>query len=327
MTLSRLERGAEKVISTCLKVNEGETVLIVVDTENLNVGLALMEAARKAGAEVSLALFDPRKAHAEDPPKPVVAAMCNVDATVLAAVFSLSNSNARRKANAAGTRIISIPGCNEATLASDAFDVDFEALRYQIQSVGELLSHGEEIHITSDLGTDLTVKLCGLKSVDQTALAHEPGKWAPAPNLEAAVGPCVDGVDGVFVVDGVIVPGGIPADPVTIHIEKGKVRRVKGEADAKKFEKLLAGFQDPNIYQVVEVGIGLNPKAQIGKGQMAEDESQFGTLHLGIGAGRTFGLPIDAPSHIDLVIRRPTVVVDGVKVVSDEKVSEQLKIS
>lgn len=324
MSTSKLDRGAEKVTNTCLRLREGETALIVADTRNLNVGLALMEAARKAGAEVSLALFDPRKAHAEDPPESVVAAMCNVDAAVLAAVFSLSNSSARRKANAAGTRIISIPGCNEATLASDVFDVDFEALRHQIQSIGKLLSHGKEIHITSDLGTDLTVKLCGLKSVDQTALAHEPGTWAPAPNLEAAVGPCIDGVDGIFIVDGVVVPGGIPEEPITIHIEKGKVKTIAGGVDAQKLKKLLEGFRDPRIYQVVEVGIGLNPKAQIGKGQMAEDESQFGTLHLGIGAGRTFGLPIDAPSHIDLVIRKPTVAIDGRTIVSDECVSENL---
>lgn len=326
MTLSSLDRGAEKVINTCLKVNERENVLIVADTKNSNVGLALMEATRRAGAEVSLALFDPRKAHAEDPPKPVVAAMCEADAAVLATVFSLSNSNARRQANASGTRIISIPGCNEETLTSDAFDVDFEALKPRIQRIGELLSDGKEIRIFSELGTDVTVRLCGLKSVDQTALAHEPGTWAPAPNLETAVGPCVDGVDGVFIVDGVVVPGGIPAEPVTIQIDKGKVKTITGGADAQKLRELLEGFQNPNIYQVVEVGIGLNPKAQIGKGQMAEDESQFATLHLGIGAGGTFGLPIDAPSHIDLVIRRPTVTIDGETIITDERVSEDLEI-
>jgi leucyl aminopeptidase (aminopeptidase T) len=75
------------------------------------------------------------------------------------------------------------------------------------------------------------------------------------------------------------------------------------------------------MYQVVELGIGLNKEARIGRGLMAEDEGQFGTVHLGLGEGRTFGLDVRAPSHVDLVVRYPTVTIDGRRVLADEQLT------
>jgi leucyl aminopeptidase (aminopeptidase T) len=317
-----LSRGAEKVVHTCLKVRRGEDLAIAVDTPNIKTGSVLAEAGRQAGAEVSLLIFDPRKGHAENPPRPIAAAISDASAAILASTFSLSSSSARREASKLGVRIVTLPGCRDETLVSDALDVDFEAMRPTIQKVGSFLVGGKITRVTTDLGSDLTVKLCGRKTVDQTALAWEPGSWAPVPNLETAVGPCEDGVDGIWIVDGVIIPGGVPIEPVTISIHKGKVVSIEGGADAERLGEYMLGLHDPNIYQVVELGIGLNPKARIGRGLMAEDESQMGTVHLGLGEGRTFGLEVPASTHIDLVVRHPTLAVDGLTILANEQLIE-----
>jgi leucyl aminopeptidase (aminopeptidase T) len=150
-------------------------------------------------------------------------------------------------------------------------------------------------------------------------MAREPGSWAPCPNIETAVGPSVDGTDGVMLVDGAIIPGGVPDEPVCVTIKEGKVCTIEGGQAADRLDEWLRSFKDPNVYQVVEFGIGLNRMARIGRGLMAEDESQFGTIHLGLGEGQTFGLPIDAPTHVDLVIRNPDVYIDGEIVVHSER--------
>jgi hypothetical protein len=49
-------------------------------------------------------------------------------------------------------------------------------------------------------------------------------------------------------------------------------------------------------------------------------EREFGTLHLGIGNGITFGSTIRAVGHIDLVVRHPIVEVDGKGVLKDRYV-------
>ena len=322
MSTNKLSWGAGRIINTCLGVRPGEDVVVVADRPNLAVGLALARAGREAGAEVSLMLMEQRKAHAENPPGSIAEAMRRADAAVLATVFSLSNSPARQQACKAGTRIISIPGCREEILTDGAIEADFEQLRPMVEKMGRVLSAGEQMQISSELGTDVRVKLCGNASVDQFSMAHEPGSWAPAPHVEAGVGPCLDGVDGVLMVDGVIVPGGVPEETVRVVLEGGKVTAIEGGQDAERLRALLENFNDPNMYQVVEVGIGLNPQARMGRGRMVEDEGQFGTLHLGLGEGGSFGLPVSAPSHLDLIIRRPRVIVDGKEILAEERLSE-----
>jgi leucyl aminopeptidase (aminopeptidase T) len=68
------------------------------------------------------------------------------------------------------------------------------------------------------------------------------------------------------------------------------------------------------------MGIGLNPKAKIGRGIELEDEGEFGTTHLGIGNGITFGSSIRASGHLDLVIRHPIIEVDGKVILKDREV-------
>lgn len=323
--LEKMAPGASKLVAECLGVRSGEDLLVLIDRPNWLVGEALSRAGRELGAEVSLAMMESRRAHAENPPRPFQAALSNTDAAVLAAVFSMANSEARRQAVRDGTRLVSLPGCREETLISGAIEADFPKLKPLIEAVGRILSAGTLVEVTSPSGTDLKIRLAGRKSVDQTAIAREPGSWAPAPNIETAVGPDENGVTGRFVVDGVLIPGGVPSQPVEVLMDKGKVVDIAGGEDARKLEAFIDSFGDAAMRQVVEFGIGLNPHSRIGLGLMAEDESKFGTVHLGLGEGRTFGVPITAPSHIDLVIRRPTVRVDGREIVRGERLAEDLE--
>lgn len=311
--------GAKKIINECLDVKNGENLVIVADLLNTNVALALAEAGKDRGAVVSILQFFPLQYHAQDPPSPIIEGLCEADAAVLAAIFSLSNSKARQKATGRGTRIISVPGCSEELFKSPAIDVNFNEQKKLIERLGNLLRETSVINITSDLGTNVRAKIRGQKIVPQTALARTPGSFAPFPNIEIAVGPSLEGVEGVLFVDGAIIPVGQMKNPVRIEIEKGTIVSITGGKEAEDFKKLLADYNDPNMYKVVEIGIGLNPKAKIGRGFMAEDESQFGTLHLGIGEGSTFGVPISAVSHADLVIRKPTILFDETIIFEKEK--------
>lgn len=313
--------GAEKIICDCLGVNEGEEVLIVADYPNLPIGLALAEVSSGLGAETSLAVMNQREAHAQNPPDCIRAAMKTADAAALCTVFSLSNSTARIEAVEAGCRVLSLPGCCEKTIMGGAIESDFVALAPLVRLIGKILTNGKLVRVTSEAGTDLEIKLSGRKSVDQTCMAVEPGTWAPFPNCEAAVGPAENGVNGVMVIDGAVVPGGPPVNPIRAVFKDGFLTELSGGEDAEKLESFLKQYNNPDMYQVVELGIGLNEKAVIGRGLMAEDESQFGTMHLGIGAGATFGLPNSAPSHVDLVIRKPTIEVDGQLIMKNENLN------
>ena len=314
-----LMAGARKIVSQCLAIKKDESIVIVADIPNKKAADALYFAVAEKQAEPSIMLMSPRNAHGQDPPGPIAKAMCSCDAAILATTYSLSNSPARRKACNAGVRIISIPGCEERVLKSGGIDADFLWLEPGVRETGLLLAGTKNVNIKSECGTDIEIKLCGRPSVDQTGLSLQPGQWSPFPLIETAVGPKEDSAKGIIVVDGVIIPGGSVTDLVTITVERGKIVNIQGGSDADNLRKTLEGFGHPNVYCLVELGLGLNPCSSMGRGLMAEDESQYGTVHFGFGDGQTFGVDVSAPGHFDVVLAQPTVTLDDQLLLSQGK--------
>ncbi|MDH4266619.1 MAG: leucyl aminopeptidase, partial [Deltaproteobacteria bacterium] len=72
----------------------------------------------------------------------------------------------------------------------------------------------------------------------------------------------------------------------------------------------LRNRKDPQVYNIAELGVGLNPKS-IMQGIMLEDEGVFGTVHIGIGTNVTLGGNVKAAIHYDLIMWQPTIELDG----------------
>ena len=67
---------------------------------------------------------------------------------------------------------------------------------------------------------------------------------------------------------------------------------------------------------LAELGIGTNPAAIL-TGNVLEDEKVIGTIHLAFGTSAGLGGVNVAGVHIDGVLLRPTVELDGRLLVSD----------
>ena len=81
----------------------------------------------------------------------------------------------------------------------------------------------------------------------------------------------------------------------------------------------LDSKQDPNVYNVAEMGLGLNPNCRF-MGFMLEDEGVYGTAHIGIGTSITLGGTAKAACHYDLIMKDATVTADGKMILKDGKV-------
>jgi leucyl aminopeptidase (aminopeptidase T) len=81
----------------------------------------------------------------------------------------------------------------------------------------------------------------------------------------------------------------------------------------------LESKNDPNVYNIAEMGIGLNPKCSF-MGIMLEDEGVEGSVHIGIGTSITLGGKIKAASHYDLIMKNGTIDVDGKTILQDGKI-------
>jgi leucyl aminopeptidase (aminopeptidase T) len=67
---------------------------------------------------------------------------------------------------------------------------------------------------------------------------------------------------------------------------------------------------------VAELGIGTNEKATV-TGNILEDEKILGTAHVAFGASAAIGGTVQVPVHLDVVVIKPTVELDGEPIVRD----------
>lgn len=313
-----MAKSAAKLIDECLCIRKNEKVLIVSDLNLSNIAEILALILQEREIDFSLCFMIPRTRHAENPPKPIESAMCNADAILIPTTYSLTHSLARINANKKGARILSLPGYSEEMMLSDALNVDFKKLKQKVLACGNLLDIAKKAHITSESGTDLYINLEGKNSISKYGIADEPGMWAAPPGIEAAIAPVEYSTNGLVVLDGVLIPGGVVTDKIEIEFKNGKISQVIGGLQASEFSNLLASYNDPNVYQAVELGIGLNPKAKFGK-NLIENEVVYGTVHIGIGEGASFGSNISACAHLDIVIKNPQLELDGKIILSDKK--------
>ncbi|SFE55779.1 aminopeptidase [Alteribacillus iranensis] len=313
-------KSCRKILEQCLNVQPKENLLILTDINTAEIGEMFSLVGEEMEAEVVMTIMMPTSRHGDEPPRIIAEAMKAADAIVAPTTYSVNHSSARKAASDAGARLIFMPDANEEIFLDGSLDIDYLEQKKKIDKLSKILEEGSEIRIRSALGSDIKMDIRGRHAVPQTGICHEPGSISPPPCIESAVAPVEGSTEGVMYVDGAIVPGRPCEEPVKLTFEEGKIVSIEGGQDAKMLEELLASYDHPNVYHAVEMGMGMNPKAKIGRGGQTEDEAEFGTMHIGIGNGITFGSSIRAPGHCDLVMRDPMIEVDGKLLMKDREI-------
>jgi leucyl aminopeptidase (aminopeptidase T) len=103
-------------------------------------------------------------------------------------------------------------------------------------------------------------------------------------------------------------------EPAELEIEDGHLRSASGERGARLMELLMAA--GPEGTNVAELGIGTNEKAVL-SGEILEDEKLLGTAHVAFGASAAIGGTVQVPVHLDCLVLKPDLTVDGEPVVRD----------
>jgi leucyl aminopeptidase (aminopeptidase T) len=305
-------KGAEKIVRVCADVKPGEKVLVVTDTATLRVGELVATAAFQVSENTVLAIMTPRTGHGAEPPPHIAAAMAEANVIFMPLKFSMTHTSATEEARKHGARVLSMGDYNERMLEEGGIHADFLQIAKTVKRVAERLTHGRVAEISSPRGTKLRMNVAGRKGFSETGLSHQPGDFAGPPNIEALVSPMEGSTGGILVVDGSIPqPGlGVITDPIRVTVREGKIAEIEGGGQANVLRQVLSGFDDPWIYNIAELGIGLNPQSTV-TGSMMEDEGAYGTCHIGIGSNLEYGGTVKAKSHIDMIIRESTIVIDG----------------
>lgn len=307
MSGADLDSAVRTVVRQCMGVTAGEEVLVVCNPVTEEIGALMRIEAQGDGADATLAVISERETHAAEPPRPVAAAMAAADVVLAPTIQSLSHTAARKAASDAGVRIATLPGVTEEMLAR-LMNGDLEEMRRRGWAIVNALNSGSEVRITCRHGSDLTFSIEGRSGIVDAGELSARGAFGNLPCGEGFIAPVEGSAEGTLVVDGSIAAIGLVESPVRLTVEEGHLTGATGDEGARLMELLTP--HGPDGTNVAELGIGTNEEAIL-TGNILEDEKIYGTCHVAFGASAGIGGTVQVPVHLDVVVKEPTVEIDG----------------
>lgn len=316
-TISRELLSASTIaVRDCMGARTGETVLVITDEPLRTIGYALRQAAKDLGHEVMLVEILPRRTNGEEPPPAVADLMTKLDVVLCPTSKSLTHTDARRAASAAGARVGTLPGVTEEIMVR-CMNADYSRIAARTFAICALMEKTRTIRVTAPGGTDITLPIAGREAHASSGIFREKGQWGNLPTGEAYLAPLEGVSNGVVVVDGSMASVGMTSTPIRIEVENGYATRITGGREAEKLIALL----EPHGKEgrtVAEFGIGTNDRAIL-TGVILEDEKVMGTIHIAFGDNKSMGGSVRVASHLDGLVKQPTVWFDERKVMENGK--------
>jgi len=319
-----------QVFDLC-KVRAGEVCAILSESQSRQINVQLAELAlQKLGArpfhiviptpplEAPVPVRSTGSTHAIQGLEPVIAALSKATFIVDCTVEGIMHSPETPQILGSGARGLYVS--NEHPEALERLRTD-AALFPKIQRGRELLLAARNMRVSSEAGTDLTVRLEGARVGGNFGAAFNPGQLASWPGGICSCFPPAHAVNGTLVLD----EGDINLTfkrylekPIRLHIEDDFVVRIEGQGlDADLMRSYFAAWGDKNAYGVSHVGWGMNPGARW-DGLVMYDKAEVNGTEQRAYAGNflysTGGNPAAQRftlGHFDLPVRGCTIELDG----------------
>jgi leucyl aminopeptidase (aminopeptidase T) len=312
--MKELKEAARVALTDCIAARKGENLVVVCDEPLKRVGLAFWETAREMGADAIFCEILPRQTNGEEPPRAVAALLRECDVFVLPSSRSLTHTDARRKACANGARGATLPNITEDTMKR-TLRADYKAIEERTRKVAAIVSGKATARVTTRLGTDITMSIAGRACHEDTGIVTTPGKYTNLPAGEAYLAPVEGTASGRMVIDGSCAGVGVVKQPVVIEVAGGLATSITGGREASDLLALVSRF-GKEARNIAELGIGTNHAARL-SGSTLEDEKVMGTVHIALGDNISMGGVVAVQSHLDLIIKEPTLWLDGTELIKD----------
>lgn len=332
MPNQNLINSARNCVKECMGIKADENVLIITDLKRLNIAEALRKAAIEIDANVLVVLLpDPsqrRKKPTTMLDEMLVKAL-EVSDVVLTPITDIEGESRPFRISIlemAGTgkyfRLGHMIDIEEKSLIDGGLTANYREIEELTDLLAEILSKARKITIISGNGEyKLEANLGGWEelAISDCGILKRKGTFGNLPAGEAYIAPTkYYDINGKVSIDLFADSVGGLVSPIILNIVKGKVIEISGKEEAEEFKERLSEAERKadelklpreNVYKVAEIAIGTNPKAKVGEVAI-ETEKLKRTAHIALGDNSFFCGLIKAPNHYDLVINKPTIVID-----------------
>jgi len=322
--MGTIEQGVKQAVENCLKVQAGERALIITDQQTIEIGSALKAAIEKIVGQVQIFVMEDFGTRPIDMPPAIEDAIKTADISVYAAQGAEGELQTFRmpmlKVIEANTtlRHAHMIGITPRIMC-DGMCSDYKEIQRISRLVYEKVESAERIDVITEKGCNFTARFSPKLKWLISDGDIKPGQWMNLPDGEVFTSP-ID-VEGRVVIDGCLGDffaekyNSLEDTPIIIDVENG--RAVKKSIECAD-EQLLEEFtkylfeNDENSHRIGEFALGTNTGLTELIYNLLQDE-KFPSIHIAFGSplpGKT-GADWDCKSHVDGVIKDPTINVDG----------------
>ena len=322
--MGTIRQGVKQAVENCLRVKSGEKAVIITDTETMEIGSALRAAIEEIAGEVQFFVMEDFGARPIGFPQPMADAIKVADVSVYAAQGAKGELQTFRmpmlKAIGANSKLrhAHMIGITPQIM-KDGMCSDYKEIQRVSRLVYDKVRNAGTIRVMTQKGCDFLAAF----TPDYKWLISDgditPDLWMNLPAGEVCT--CPLDVNGTAVIDGCLGDffatkyGYLEDTPVLIEIEGGRAKRERIRCDDGQLKKEFIKYlfeNDENSNRVGEFAIGTNTGLTELICNILQDE-KFPGVHIAFGSplpSKT-GAKWDSTSHVDGVIKNPTIFVDG----------------
>jgi 2,5-dihydroxypyridine 5,6-dioxygenase len=306
----------KETLGLCKLTPEESVVILTGEHSRAENVDAATTAVQEVGARMArLHIFEGARPLAEN--RPAMEAMKLADMMIDLVGIHWLRGGEQEAIMKAGTRILYVTEPPDVLARMRPSEDD----KRRCSAAARVLGTAKEMRVTSEAGTDLTVRLGEYPVLNEYGYSDEPGHWDHWPAGFVATWPNEQTANGTVVLDrgDIIFPfNTYVASPIRLTIREGYIRDIAGDFDAEYLREYFRQYGDREAYAVSHLGWGLQPKARWTALGIMKDRTNgndgrsfYGNFMFSTGPNTDAGGTRNTLCHLDMPMRKCSVTVDG----------------
>ena len=306
--------GARCIIQNWIEAKENEVLHFITDENHIREADIFELAAFECGVVPKITILSSDGVQSGEVIEKMKNTMYYSDVIIGATHYSFITTEAVDYALKKGSRFLSFPMHTNDN--SSIFEREFIRMRPKTakkmgRPVADKITKSERVVVTTKKGTNVAFCVKDRKAGIFAGSCTGRGRVASS-SFEVYV-PIVETMtNGAVIADGSLGYLGAIKSPIELVFEAGYLVEINGKEDATRLKRYMESFNDKEIYCAAELGIGLNTKSKCEGVCYIEDESTYGTFHIGLGRNIALGGNHEAKGHFDIVTHKPDITADDI---------------
>ena len=317
-----MERGAHIVIERWMQIRRWDRILIVGCRKHLEEVEVLKQTACARTRSVNTLILEDMGRHVGVFFDENESIFDPYTAVLAATEYSLVTTRAAKRAIQKRKKFLSLPlstNDGRSMLEYDFLTMDTRKSRILAKAIMKHLRDSTYLQVTTPAGTNLRMRKAGRRPGFFNGVVRD-GRGSSSASIETYVPIEETLTEGVMVLDGSLGYIGRAEEPTRILFQGGRVVQIETTATGRRLKQYMEDYRDPRIYVAGEFGIGLNFCSKCLGNCYIEDESAYGTFHIGLGRNLALGGVQNANGHFDLVCLEPDIFTDNRQIIQQGRI-------